>query len=799
MAGPGPAPLSSAFGNGGQNINSPVPGNPAGQAPSPAPIPGTAGAAGAGQSAGAPPSDNVYNPFEDTATANDTRKIQQKKEGSYNPFEEEQPTSAARGYKALGPKLRENPGGVVEVLDGDHWRPMGGRELAEYSTAINSVDNLKRLGMISVEDGARIVGAIGGGILGEAAMPAGGGIVGAGAGQAVMGAIANKVMGKQNTMGSVATDAIGGAASAALPMGVGNFLEGQSAQYAAKEAMAPVVNEGLGAIAGRVESRVNAANATGTPIPASQAAPETFGKNPQQIQAEAIRAANQQKLQNQFDSITERYKAAYENPEASGDDVTQAAGQAPKSFSQVFGDILRGHEASIAADKQTAFQVANGKVFPVDSVLSAMRDKITEKAGDNIFKPSGEVDATAVKDLIAKQGAMDGTAQDLLKNYIRMRNESILGMKRPAVEMGQYQSTQPATPTPADFENYRQQIGLSRPPLDEGSSTADVSSPGAPASSAPVQGSIEYEKRLFGLEPNETPGLSLERQDYYRALLQREANFQGMNRDATERAYGEISHAATSNLDDHLIKTLNDSSDNQLAAQRLMANKDFYSTFKEDIQDFQKKVEYDPTNAAAALINGKNPAQVQTLMSILDDKQQKYLAGSYLDNLSKPLIDPVSGRMRVQTVETAWSKVDPKIKETLFGDDTPMIDALIQRARAMETRGLKVQAGDGFTPDAGAAAVDLINKIDKPGMVGFVLNLFRKSPKMQDYIVKNASDVTAPPGMDPDSLARRTAQFSSAAKVVRSLGPMGLAVSGAEAGRQVTNSNQPREAYNPFQ
>lgn len=714
-----PQALESPHGQGPQDIGSAVPSE--GQGPAGGQVPALP-AGGAPAQAGDQPATEASAPPQDPFEAELQKRMKgQQGGGRKDPFEEMDPNFPI-GYTALSPRMRKTPNGALEILrEGGKWSPATGRE---NDILVNFTDFAHQMGIRAKEDLPRFLGAVAGGALGGAVAGPYGAIAGAGLGQGAAGAIQNGVEGKPITTGGVAKDVVAGAAGTALPLGAGKFLEGQAAAYGAESSLSPLISAGAKVLTGRMAKEAQVAQELGIPVGPTTTTQQilTTGGGEAQKMAQ-VQAAQGAMLRESRDHLIAQMKGPYEGT---------LNGEAP-NFSQVMGTVMANHEMAIGKIKQQASQAANGQRFDLDPVLSTMRDKITGEIKHNIFSETGRVDANLLSDVKELYGGLPDSSKKLVGSYIRLSNATLTG--RGFAEVGAFKNTPSSQST---FQEVGTPAGV----------------PGGAVS-----------------PPAKQPGLTLDEMDVFRREFGDEANFQKSGpRDSVEKSFGEVYHAMRSHMDnkigDVLGKAAEQNPELAQSAAKLMAHKDFYSKFKESAQDLQAKIEHDPTNAAKNLIDGRNPEQVKSLVALLDDHQKNYLAGGYLETLTDPLIDAQTGKIKVSSVESNWAKMDPKVKQVLYGADAKKIDALISYAKAIDT---KSQAAyepqtDGLT----AKALGTLMKTQSHGAVNFVSGLFKKNLKARDFFMGEGAEKLLPTGKDPTSLANKQWMMNAGSRVMLS-------------------------------
>lgn len=742
-----PQELTNPHAQNPASVAGPVPTDASGaQALASAPAGAKMGAQGPQGGGGAPAKQASANPFDEALSDENKKGFEKQKAGDASPFDEKD-ANFPTGYKPVTPRLRQNPAGNLEVLrHSGKWEAMSE---TEASVMGQFAETASKWGLRAKEDLPRFLGAIFGGVIGEMSPVPGGGIAGAGLGQAAAGAAANYMQGKENTAGSAGTDVISGAGAAMLPLGVGKFLEGQAARFAGESAMGPAIRAGAEVMTQQAQARLDAAGQLGMNLRPDQINPGNVGIN-QQVQKimqgggkEAqklaqVQAAQKQILLENRDQLISKLKGPYES---------EIGGENP-NFSDVFGTVLRNHENAIASIKSKAFEASGNQVYDVDPVLAVMREKISDKLKRNIFSDQGRVDKNLLSDTRDFYGGLPEASKKMVGDYLRLQNASMTG--RGVNEPGAFKNA-----SPMEME------------LKQASGTIDPT--------------MDTALKL-------KPGLKLAEMDVFRKGFGDEANFNKAGpRDEVERAYGDIYYAMRTHLDGKMTDVLQ--KEHPTDAAKLMAHKDFYSHFKEDAADFQKKVEHDPSNAASSLIDGKDPAGVKSLVALLDDKQRKYLAGGYLENLSLPMLDAASGKMRVTPMETGWRKTDPKVKKMLFGEDEKTIDSLITVSKAIESKDLTLYdpTVDPLTQRASGMVQSLKNT---RSAISMIMDLFKKNPKARDYIAGQAADVLMPTGKDAASLANKQRIMENMSRVSLSKPMRGAAaLLGADIGTPHEDQN----------
>jgi len=657
------------------------------------------------------------------------KKLQGKKDGTYDPFSSDTPGSQPDGYTQIGPRFRKTPAGSYETLGDGKWSEMSGRESAEMATALASVDNLKRLGLIGIDDGLRIGGAVAGAVGGGMAGGPPGAIVGAGAGQALGGALANKIHSKENTPMSVGMDALSGMTAEVGGMAMGKYLSQQAAAWASRATLSGSEKMGMSILASRAEQRLADAKLSGVELNAAQASPETFGKSEAEVAREAVKASQQQQLQQSFDGLISQKEAAYASSEK----------PAKGGFYDVFDDIMGSKRNEIHDITTKAKEIAQDQTFPADPILSAIRARMSKVPGPKIemFSPAGEV------------------KQDVYNAYIK--NAPDASASRVKSMMADYLKVQSS----AKF-NAR---------------NADPIEMGKPVGATTEDGMVA---------PKKAPGLHLSDVEGFVNDFSEKAKFNKDDRAASYADYGEIRHASNNYLMDSYEKAVG--SEHPEMMDRLRSNKKFLSDFKETAQGFQEKLAYDPSNAAEALVTKNRPSQIAALKEMLTPEQFSYLGGGYLRSISKAAVDPLTGQMKAQTVSTAWNKVDPQIKGSLFGSDVPKIDALINRAKAMDAQGLKV------SDRSAEGVVSAVKKLDTRGAMEFVLGIFKKNKNVQDRLVREAGDIVLPKGMSEDAVMKRKMVYQGLSAAINSVpGKAAVATPGALVGNALSgpSNDQP--------
>jgi hypothetical protein len=650
------------------------------------------------------------NPFDKYIPGND-------KHEELNPFDKYIPASAP-GYKYETPRLRQNPAGGWEKLNDKtkEWDELPEKPIQQIADVVGW---LKDLGASSKDDMARILGSLVGGAVGSRAGVAGA-VVGSGVGQAAGGAIAAKMEGAEYGPGDVAVDVGVGAAGELIGRGISNVAEKAVAKYAAQRGMAPQVKAGVEAAAAKATSRIEHAKELGVTLRPDQAMMENpaYGEGIQKIlqrggpeanRLVALQAEQIQKLQMARDGVISKLKGPYES----------SAKVSTSSFGETFSQVLRNHEMSIGADKALAFEIDAGRVH-------ADLDNITASFGEQLKKR-----VFPTENFLNERGFVDKGLWEAYKGKYR--------------EMG--------VPIPQDVKALANELlFLENATKGRGlAAGSEMLNTGASELAGKATGS-QTSKGLATGGARQQPGLTLQEMDLVRERIGRLANFQSSARTPIERAYGDIYYQLRQTLDGKFEEVLKVNHPERAA--RLGAYKEFYSSFKGDIEGFQKMIEHNPTSAAEALIDRSNPAQMQALKAVLTPEQMNYLAGGYLENLTKPMINQATGKVQVTAIETAWRKTDPAVKAMLFGEDVKRIDALMNVAKVVEARPLA-----NYKPQTDtmlSKAIGLSHQMTSVnGATQFFSKLFQKNPAAHDYYMAKTADVFIPTGMDELSIAKK--------------------------------------------
>lgn len=738
------AGIPQAFGNGPSDLNSPVP-QAQGAVPEAEPTKMAQPAAPATNDAQQTPQQQPQNLFDQ-----ELEKVKNGKGTQHNPFEEMDP-NLPLGYTPLTPRLRRNPAGKIEHLRNDgKW---SGFSQAEEDVAGQLIQGLQHFAVRSKEDLPRVIGAIGGTLVAQRLGL--GPFISAflsGAGQAAGGVAANLADNKPTTPGGVAADVGVGAVSSLLPEGVGKIAGKLAEKYGAESTIAPLVKAGGEALQNRFMEEEAAAQAIGAKPGASLTARELetvrrMGPEAQKLYQMAWGKAAQ--FKEALDNVVSKSMGGYEQE-------MQLQGEKP-NFYKVIGNVMAEHGQTITKYKALAQAESGGQTYSIDPVLSSMRDQIKTMLpkGASIFDDNGRINGRLLSEAKEKFPTLfSPAARDLTNTYQELFNVSKVGAN--SAEVGQFMNA----------------------------SAADmVLKPvGGQAESAIVGGESQALPRL-------APGLTLQEMDAYRKAFGRKANFQSLSRDESNDIYAQLHHSMSTHLDDQMVTALGDKYSHE--AQTLKASKEYYSSFKEMAENLQTKLESDPENAARALVDPKNPNTVKALWTMLKPKQQDYLAGGYLNTIMDPTIDEVTGKMKVISAENAWNKIDPKIKELMYGKEgRKYIDSMINYAK-----GINLKSPAAYNPETDGLMtkfMGLAHAVNPKGAYKFVTSLFSKNTKAQDFVTDKLKDVLLPTGADE---AAKQMWLNRASKAFTSQPyKLGSKAMGADIMTEHSESNAPIEA-----
>lgn len=703
----GEAALSSPFGNGPSNVNTPIP-NGGPQNP-PAAMPTQMGAAPPSPTPGSqPPGQPAPNPFDA-----ELQKVQKGQNKGANPFLEMDP-NLPLGYTPLTAKLRRAPDGHIDHLKNDgQWAPFGDDE---NQFAAELMGHLNNFAVRSKEDLPRVIGAIAGTAIAErvglgpwaAAFMAGGS-------QAAAGAAADIAQGKSPTAMGVGADMAIGGATSLIPAKIGEYLGKKAAVSGVEAAVNPLIKQGGQELIDRQAQELATAQAIGAkpgPTVTQQdlAAVQRMGPEAQKLYQMNWGKAAQ--LRETFGNAVSKLM---------GNQPGQELGVEDPNYFKIIGNVMKSTGETTTKLKGLAKEVSGDAIHDIDPVMSQMRTEVSKMLpkGANIFDDAGQINSRLLSEAKDKYPSLFSPgARELTNVYSELWNASKVGSG--ANEVGTFMNS-----TAADR-------------LLE-----------------PVSGQAEgkISEAVSGSMPRTQPGLTMDEMDSYRAAFGRRANFQGITRDETNDAYARLHHVMSDHLDQKMIDSLTKAGKGQEASQ-LMGAKDFYSTFKETAEDLQAKVAHDPENAARSLVDVKNPAQVKQLWALLTPEQQGHLSGGYLNTLLDPVIDETTGRMKVATAENQWNKIDPKVKQIMFGDDTAKLDQMINYAK-----GINLKAPGGYNPQSDGLMSKFMalahNTNPIKGAMNFISSLFTKNPQAADYVAANLSDVLMPTGADSVSLMKK--------------------------------------------
>lgn len=713
----GEAALSSPFGNGPSDIGNPVPTGPA--TPTGAPVQMGAAAPPSPTPGSQPPAQNqpAPNPFDA-----ELDKVKKGQSSAHNPFQEMDP-NLPMGYTPISPRLRMAPSMHMEALSGDgKWGPLAGPDMEHLESF---TDFAQRMGVRTWHDLPRFVA-----MMGATAVASRFGLGPAaeaffvGGANAAAGAAQNAANGQPNTVLGVAGDAALGAASQFVPGKIGEYLGKKAVALGSEAAVNPLIRQGGQELIDRQAQELATAQAIGAkpgPTVTQQdlAAVQRMGPEAQKLYQMNWGKAAQ--LRESFSNAVSKLM---------GNQPGQELGVEDPDYYKIIGSVMKSAGETTTNLKGLAKEVSGEGVHDIDPVMSRMRDEIIKMLPKEarIFDDSGRINGQLLSDARDKYKTLFSPgARELTNVYSELYNVSKTGVG--ANEVGTFMNS-----TPADQ--------LLEPVARQ--ATGKI----AEAVNSPM--------------PRTQPGLTMDEMDSYRGAFGRRANFQGVSRDETNDAYARLHHVMSDHLDQKMIDALTKAGKGQEASQ-LMGAKDFYSTFKETAEDLQAKVSHDPENAARSLVDVKNPAQVKQLWALLTKEQQGHLSGGYLNTLLDPVIDETTGRMRIATAENQWNKIDPKVKEIMFGDDTAKLDQMINYAK-----GINLKAPGGYNPQNDGLMSKFMalahNTNPIRGAMNFVSSLFTKNPQAADYVAANLSDVLMPTGADSVSQMKKQMLMEKAAQ-----------------------------------
>lgn len=717
--------LGSPFGNGPSDVQSPVPAEQSGaQGAAPPPMPqGGTPPPPQRAPAGSPPGKPAPGSFEE-----ELDKVAKGGGTPPDPFMEQDP-NMPMGYTPISPRLRKTPNGTMEHLKNDGtWAPFGD---AENAIAASIFNGFHQFAIRSKEDIPRFAGAIAGTGLAKAMGfgPLAGALI-AGGSQAAAGAVGDKLLqGKDPTIGGAAADFGIGAASSFIPAKLGEYLGKKAAVSGVEAAVNPVIRQGGQELIDRQAQEMASAQAIGAkPGPTM---------TQQDLQAVQRMGPEAQKLYQMNWGKAAQLRESFGNAVSKlmGNSPDQELGVEDPNYFKIIGNVMKSTGETTGQLKGMAKEVSGDAVHDIDPVLSQMRQEVGKMIpkGASIFDDSGKINARLLSDAKDKYPTLfTPGSRELVNVYSELYNTSKTG------------------------------VGLNEAGSFMNSSAADqLLEPVAGQAGSNVAQAVD------SAMPRTQPGLTMDEMDSYRAAFGKRANFQGINRDETNDAYARLHHVMSDHLDTKMIDALQGAGKGQEASQ-LMGAKDFYSTFKETAEDLQAKVAHDPENAARSLVDVKNPAQVKQLWALLTPEQQGHLSGSYLNTLLDPVVDETSGKMRVATADSQWAKIDPKVKQIMFGSEgTNQIEQMINYAK-----GINLKVPGSYNPQTDGLMSKFMalahNTNPIKGGMNFISSLFEKNPQAADYVADKLSGVLMPTGADSVSLMKKQQWMNKASSAMAS-------------------------------
>lgn len=820
-------PLTSPFGNGPRNLQPPETGIstlaqtvapvklPNVPVPSPQPSPADFGDYSAPQQQAAPVQGNTAD-YGDYASPD---------LGDYSaPPAAAGPVQGPPQMVGSAGRIRRNADGSYDFKTGDTW---GKPPKVVQETFEKMAEGLDLGQHFASHDVPRIAGAVVGEIAGARTGIPGAATVGAGLGSATVGYIADmaqevakiKDPNTRSKLSKGVQDFVTGMAGSMLPGAMSKGLAGQAARWEGQAAVDPVVQEGAMVLSDRANKRIADAgsiqNPDGSPMtlmrqqanlenPELQAGFAKVAQNPAQSQVVAqIKAQQRNAVQGSFDSAVSDLKKPLE-------DFVAAKPSRTLDFHEFLTDYSRTLEDGIAGYHREASELAGQRLFSVEPLLDKLRNKIQSVVRqDGLFTANGELNGRNYNDLKAAN-LIDDDAKPLIREYLGLYSKTrrqfggtIVGNR----SMPQYvepfgdPTTGGFTERPVDTQVQMPFMSPGAPPkfgmtgttssLPPGSAGAAPelqmemvhpgSSPGALGSE--VQTPTGIQPGLSGgswqqpggprreLGPNDssgvgTKGLTYDELNKLRKDWQDRAGFQQRgDRSQSQKAYGDLSHDARQIFADAGSEIFSPTAPEK-ATWLQVYNKE-YSTKIEKIMAAQKLVEHMPSNAAAALVNPKNPKQLENVLPLLTDPQRQYLAGGYLDHLVENASDREMGGLSSDNVFKQWKSTDPKVKSMLFGGQEKKIDAMINTARVIENK-----AGATYDPRDDGRVRDFLSLLygssgfSFRGGMRFIGNMFKRNQTAGDYIIAKGAEVLMPP---TTNYAGRAAIAKRAAQVISSL------------------------------
>lgn len=742
-----PQPLSSPFGNGPQNLGSPVPNVDEAQAAESLPpmdVPEAPGGMAAAPGAmRAEPESEFQMPSEEELLAN------------AQPSEFEQTAASAAGVspyigkavtgKIFGNKHRVNPSGTVEYFDTKKkkWSPLTPGMVEAFKGAYNVKKSLPGvLGSVAggfVPGGplARVAGSAAGAALGEMA-----------------GAVDLSKESKEDYLIRMAAGASDESASEARPgmaalIGGAAQLGGEAIGGVLRNAQTKAMDQrqvlqGLDALAAPRAELADTAKRYGVEMPGLQMikdlpGSELVSKQEYNLLAGVANPEERAKLQQFYvkqqaqlrDGMNKHLADIAPNVDFGNLDITKVVSpSANRPSLNLGGRIRETYQQRVGLNRAMVSDLAKGKEIDPSPLLSQFEGALRETFPNDatLFEVNGAINLQKFKKLLAQEGYSDEAMKSLGDLYFTLKN----AQKRVTV----------SHPYRAQMEATGNNLNLD-----------------------PTAASMMLNKQTVS---EDLKGLSFDQLARFVDTIQDMAAFNKAERTPFQRKIGDIANQARA-LEDDVTANLFANAGRAKEAMAVIDAKDQYVRNIGAIKNLEDLIAKNPDNAADVIFQ-MAPHDFNKTLSLLSENQLKELRGSVIMSSLADAMGPAVSAGETRSISGA--KLMAKLlsdKQTeqklgvLLGDHMTDLKGLIGLAAIAENRSL-----------GGAAEKQVANKSSKFAMrvlpwlggkaMSVVRSLFYKSPKVAELIERDFAAVMEASAKRQAMLAKRASAFQKAEK-----------------------------------
>lgn len=432
-----------------------------------------------------------------------------------------------------------------------------------------------------------------------------------------------------------------------------------------------------------------------------------------------IQLANQQQAQSIGESIDRLVNKVAPNVDFDNMDIAKITGEGGQRIN--FADRVENNmHQNLSANRSAVSALAKDRQFDPSPIVNSFESSIKSLLPINkgIVKPDGSVSMQAFMDTAKQQGYSDQSLSKFASSYFDLKNAISRDAPGLSTPMGGQDpgSFQPAT----------------------GSQMYNPSVPQDPTASALIP---------HGEAGDAQAGITFKQLTAFTDRIQDLAFSNGKDTQFT-RALGNAATAAKGLEDDVTAQMFKENGQASMA-QRVINQKESYSSLVGDLRQVSNLVSQNPDNAARIVFNAPL-STVKRVLPALSDQQRQEIAGSLLMNSAYEDISKVPATNMISSVNADsirsqfFGTQEARAKsELIFGDAAPDLENILHTARMIQG---PAGASEKASTNGALSILRVIPRMMTKGVpldkLGVVLNsVFSDNPTAKEIINTSLSDM----------------------------------------------------------